>query len=235
MNLWAVTKMAVNSDFKKPLNEKLDDFIFTPQWLFTASATWTPPVKGRYRIICIGAGGDGNGTINPPKPGGAGGVVIGVYTLGLISYNITAGTGNSSFGSLVTAEAGSRGAAQDATPAGGSGGTVYQASGANVGIYLAGGSMSAGGDSYYVSGTGPAAGGGGGFGGGGGASSARGKIRGGSGVLGGNGGSGSAAYNGIGIGGLGGGNAVVDTTSNLTASGSGGNGAVIVQLIEEVY
>lgn len=30
-----------------------------PTWLITTTQTWTVPVTGNYRLICIGKGGDG--------------------------------------------------------------------------------------------------------------------------------------------------------------------------------
>ena len=128
----------INSNMKKPLNEQLRDIKYQPIRIITATGTFKPEKTGLYKVICVGAGGDGNiyksnTTASSLASGGGGGVAI--KTLRLLSttsYNVTVGT-TASF----THENGSLSAI-----AGGSGN-------ANKGEGGTGGTAS-GGDSNYV-------------------------------------------------------------------------------------
>lgn len=130
----------INSNMKVPLNKQLRNIELYRSWLFEASATFTPPVDGVYKVTCIGAGGAGKNS----KGGGAGGVVVGLLKLqSSSSYAITVSK-NSSFSNLITATAGSDGTSSSGGAGGsGSGGTVYngnagESKGGSVGIFIAG-------------------------------------------------------------------------------------------------
>lgn len=122
----------INSNMKKPLNEQMRDLKFQPIRIITATGTFTPEKTGLYKVICVGAGGDGDtykssstsGTARSASGGGGG---VAIKTLRLVSttsYNVTVGT-TASFthesGSL-SATAGSSGDASDGD--GGTGGTA---------------------------------------------------------------------------------------------------------------
>lgn len=87
---------------------------------FTQNGTFTPPLAGKYRITCIGKGGDGGGDdgVNPiyldsmltGSGGGAGGISIREMSLTQNdSYEITVSSGVSSFGNLASATSGNNG------------------------------------------------------------------------------------------------------------------------------
>ena len=65
---WAEVKI-INDNFKIPLNVQIEKIGIVRSWLFETTTTWTPPYSGKYRIFCIGAGGDGEDQFG----GGAGG------------------------------------------------------------------------------------------------------------------------------------------------------------------
>lgn len=120
----------INNNMKKPLNEQMRDVKFQPIRIVTSTGTFKPEKTGLYKVICVGAGGDGNNyrssdSAHALASGGGGGVAI--KTLRLLSttsYNVTVGT-TASFthesGSL-TATAGSTGTPRDVI--GGTGGTA---------------------------------------------------------------------------------------------------------------
>ena len=121
----------INNNMKKPLNEQMRDMKFQPIRIITATGTFKPEKTGLYKVICVGAGGNGEkygssgANVHYIASGGGGGVAI--KTLRLLSttsYNITVGT-TASFthgsGSL-TAVAGSDGDAAGEKP--GKGGTA---------------------------------------------------------------------------------------------------------------
>ena len=100
----------INSNMKKTLNEQLREHSFTILKVITETGTYTPEKTGLYRIICVGAGGNGvNNTSTSTYlsiGGGGGGVAIKDMVLSsTTSYNVTVST-TASFGSLLTAEAG---------------------------------------------------------------------------------------------------------------------------------
>ena len=121
----------INSNMKKPLNEQLRDFEFQPVRIITTTGTYTPEKNGTYRVICVGAGGNGasyaNGTNNRAASGGGGGVAI--KTLKLLkssTYNVTIGT-TASFSydsNSLTATAGSNADAGGGSAIVGKGGTA---------------------------------------------------------------------------------------------------------------
>ena len=121
----------INNNMKKPLNEQLRDLKFQPVKIITATGTYTPEKTGIYRVICIGAGGDGainTGSIyGRAGSGGAGGVAI--KTLKLLStgsYNVTVSTTASfSYGNdSITATAGTKASATSSAATAGVGGTA---------------------------------------------------------------------------------------------------------------
>lgn len=122
----------INSNMKKPLNEQLRDLKFQPIKIITATGTYTPEKTGTYRVICVGAGGNGASTCTSAayytsSSGGGGGVSI--KTLKLLSsssYNVTVGTTASfSYGSnSITATAGGNASSGTGSATGGTGGTA---------------------------------------------------------------------------------------------------------------
>ena len=100
----------VNNKIKKPINKLLFEKKYFPIRVITTTGTYTPEKTGLYRVICVGAGGDGfyrtynNNFTN--CGGGGGGVAIKDMTLtSTTSYNATIST-TASFGSTLTATAG---------------------------------------------------------------------------------------------------------------------------------
>lgn len=88
---WPEIKKAVNSNFNKPLNEKLIEFSFPQIYVFSNSTTFTPPKNGLYKIICIGAG---NSPSQDTVSGAAGGVAIKTQELSSASsYSISIANG----------------------------------------------------------------------------------------------------------------------------------------------
>ena len=84
----------INNNMKKALNEQLRDLKFQEIKIITSSGTYTPTKTGLYKVICVGAGGDGY--INKVTDtsdvfsGGGGGVSISTLTLSSsISYTVT--------------------------------------------------------------------------------------------------------------------------------------------------
>ena len=49
----------LNNNFKKPLNEQMRDMQYKPLRIITSTTTYKPEKTGLYKIICVGAGGDG--------------------------------------------------------------------------------------------------------------------------------------------------------------------------------
>ncbi|MGI5894277.1 MAG: hypothetical protein ACOX6P_06735 [Candidatus Merdivicinus sp.] len=83
--------------------------------IFVSNTTWTVPVTAKYRITCIGKGGNG-GNSQGGGPYAGGGGASGGWCRSLMSltkgeqYSITCDTAQSSFGSMLTATAGQDGA-----------------------------------------------------------------------------------------------------------------------------
>lgn len=117
----------INSNMKKPLNEHLRDMKFQSVRIITATGTFTPEKTGLYKVICVGAGGDGDTTSNYVAAGGGGGVAI--KTLRLLStksYNVTVSS-TASFthdNGSITATAGADGNTSALSSDGGAGGTA---------------------------------------------------------------------------------------------------------------
>lgn len=89
---WTEIKKTINSNFNKPLNEKLIDFSFPQIYVFENSTTFVPPKNGLYKIICVGAGYE---DATSGRVGGAGGVAIKTMQLSTAqSYPITINTTN---------------------------------------------------------------------------------------------------------------------------------------------
>ena len=234
--------LLVNNNFKKPLNEQIMDYSLIPARLFTTTGTFTPSVTGLYRIICIGAGGNGGNAITGgsgnKKGGGAGGVVIGIKRLTQNTvYNVTIGN-NASFGNLMTATAGGDASIVNSAAVPGTGGSgsgddcqIYDGNdgtndGGDVGVFSLG-MIGIGGAGFASTGQG---GGGGGFGGGGGGryfyTGSGTTPKGGNGGIGFGGGRGADLETANTLGGGG-----IDTTYNY---GYGGSAAVFVEFISEV-
>lgn len=121
----------INSNMKKPLNEQMRDIKFQPIRIVTATGTYTPEKNGIYKVICVGAGGNGASTCTSSyytsSSGGGGGVSI--KTLKLLTsstYNVTVGTTASfSYGSdSITATAGGNASSGTGSATGGKGGTA---------------------------------------------------------------------------------------------------------------
>lgn len=148
--MWAELKKIVNSNIKVPLNEQLHNFFFTPTTIITTTGTWICPKSGKYRVICVGAGGNGS-DYSYGRTGGAGGVAIKNINMVMgTEYNITVGT-TASFSSILTATAGQDAWSGSAGGGTGSGGdynytgqsgktqTSYSVlNGSSVGVFLSG-------------------------------------------------------------------------------------------------
>ena len=117
----------INSNMKKPLNEQIREARFLPLRIITATGTFTPEKTGLYKVICVGAGGNGYCNMSYNASGGGGGGVA-IKTLRLVagtSYAVTVSS-SASFaysGTAITATAGGAGGSSTAGTGGtGSGG-----------------------------------------------------------------------------------------------------------------
>lgn len=114
----------INSNMKKPLNEQLRDMKYQPIRIITATGTFTPEKTGLYKVICVGAGGKGDGGSSDGVSGGAGGVAIKTLRLlSTVSYDVTVST-TASFAydsTAITATSGTKGTSSNG---GGAGGTA---------------------------------------------------------------------------------------------------------------
>lgn len=119
----------INKNMKRALNEQLRDLKFQEIKIITSSGTYTPTKTGLYKVICVGAGGDGKYATTAGRYGGSGGGGGGVAisTLNLSSsgsYTVTVSSTASFVYSdeiTLTATAGGMG---DGYSYGGSGGTA---------------------------------------------------------------------------------------------------------------
>lgn len=112
----------INKNMKRSLDEQMRDLKFQPIRIITQSTTYTPEKTGLYKVICIGAGGDGyfnDSSNNYSAAGGAsGGVAIKTIKLTkATSYNVTVST-TASFSNELTATSGG------SSSSGGTGGTA---------------------------------------------------------------------------------------------------------------
>lgn len=113
--------MLVNDNFNKPLNVQMRELSYVGAYLFENSTTFTPDNSGWYKIIVVGAGGDGDvdyGTANNyyGASGGSGGVAI--KTMHLLkeqSYQVEVSNSQSSFDGTIVATAGTDGYASVST------------------------------------------------------------------------------------------------------------------------
>jgi len=184
--------------------------------VFTSNGTYTAPSGLKYAIVeCMGAGGAGGSSTGGVVNGGGGGGGAGGYAKKVLSattigasQSVTVGaTGNTSFGALITANAGTAAAAFNSTyTTGGAGGTatggdfnVTGGKGENAYVLSAGNVKSGTGGTSIFGGAGP-------------------------GLHQTSGGSNGQAANGYGAGGGGAANFAGATTTG----GAGGNGIVIV-------
>lgn len=203
---WAEVKI-INDNFKVPLNTQIEKIGIVRSWLFETTTTWTPPYSGKYRIFCIGAGGDGEHRYG----GGAGGAgMLDTVLSSTTSYNITVGS-TASFGNLISATSGGDG---DDNNGNGAAGTVSGTGVVDLGSSAGsrtGGSING---SFCLGGTWLNSTGGKGESGG---------YSGGNGLFGGEGGDGSPDNNGTGKKpGRGGGEGGVPLTSAYSSGGGGG-------------
>ncbi|PWL41419.1 MAG: hypothetical protein DBY45_10420 [Clostridiales bacterium] len=115
---------------------------------FTENGTFVAPMTGKYRVTCIGKGGDGDnahyssGYALNGAGGGAGGAASGIFSIPKgNSYTVTVDNAVSSFGIVMTASAGQKGQFNanqggiTATIAGGSSGTISLNMGENPVAY----------------------------------------------------------------------------------------------------
>lgn len=122
---WAET-MKINNNVKKTLNEQMREARFLPLRIITATGTFTPEKTGIYKVICVGAGGDGEATTNAGVAAGGGGGVA-IKTLRLLStttYNVTVSSSTASFAYDSTALTATSGDDGDSSDGGGAGGTA---------------------------------------------------------------------------------------------------------------
>ena len=104
---------------------------------YTQNGTFVAPMTGKYRVTCIAKGGDGDnahyssGYALNGAGGGAGGAASGIFSISKgHSYTVTVDNGVSSFGIVMTASAGQKGqfnanqGGTTATIAGGAAGTI---------------------------------------------------------------------------------------------------------------
>lgn len=136
----------INDNMKNPLNKQMRESRFLPFEIITSSTTYTPVKTGIYKILCVGAGG--NGVFNAPvgsASGGGGGLAIkDIRLVKNTSYTISVES-NASFAydssTTITASAGGNGT----NSAGGAGGTAsggdYNYTGTN-GEYKSSGNVS---------------------------------------------------------------------------------------------
>lgn len=124
---WSET-YKINNNPKRSINEQLRDMKFLPIKIVTQSTSYVPNKTGLYKVICVGAGGNGGHTqlsdVVGAGSGGGGGVAIKTLKLSKgVSYSITVGT-TASFAytanTIITATAGGGGTYSS----GGSGGTA---------------------------------------------------------------------------------------------------------------
>jgi hypothetical protein len=119
------------------MSTQMRDSRFLPMKIITSTGTYTPEKTGTYKVICVGAGGDGSTNSSSYQASGGGGGVA-IKTLRLLSttaYNVTVSTTASfAYGNTaITATSGGTGSARNAV--GGTGGTAsggdYNYSGEN--------------------------------------------------------------------------------------------------------
>lgn len=91
----------INNNMKRSINEQLRDLKFQEIKIITSSGTYTPLKTGLYKVICVGAGGNGGYNNTPTErgggAGGGGGVAISTLSLSSsVSYTVTV-NGTASF------------------------------------------------------------------------------------------------------------------------------------------
>lgn len=108
----------INKNMKRALNEQIQDLQYQEMKIITANGTYKPEKTGLYKVICVGAGGDGYlwtklSSQLTISSGGGGGVAIKTLHLSAnTNYTVTVGT-TASFvydtNTILTATAGSNG------------------------------------------------------------------------------------------------------------------------------
>lgn len=117
----------INNNMKRSINEQLRDLKFQEIKIITSSGTYTPLKTGLYKVICVGAGGNGGYSKTPTAKGGGagGGGGVAISTLSLsssVSYTVTVnGAASFVYNDNITLKANAGG---DGTTVGGSGGTA---------------------------------------------------------------------------------------------------------------
>lgn len=136
------------------VKSRLEEMKFQPMRVITSTTTFTPEKTGKYKVICVGKGGNGSSYASTTSVGGgAGGVSIKTLELSsATSYSITISTTGASFSNILSAVGGSN---ADGTTIG-TGGTasggdynytggngsktnssaIISANGGSVGVYL---------------------------------------------------------------------------------------------------
>lgn len=108
------------------VNNMVKDSRFLPMRVITTTGTYTPEKTGTYKVICVGAGGDGGyGATSSPGGGGGGGGGVAIKDIRLVrgtNYNVTVST-TASFAAGTTTISATRGGSGTYS-SGGSGGTA---------------------------------------------------------------------------------------------------------------
>lgn len=124
--------MVVNSNFDKPLNEQARELAYAGSYLFVTSKSFTPDKTGWYKVIVVGAGGEGEshyreGSTSRICTGGSGGVAISTVNLkSTETYSVEVAGTQSSFNGQIIATSGTSGTASSSSSSSseGSGGTA---------------------------------------------------------------------------------------------------------------
>ena len=112
------------SNSESSLHSHIREMRYQPLRVITTTGTFKPEKTGLYKVICVGQGGNGRNL--SPFRGGGGGGGLAVKTLTLSSattYNVTIGE-LTSFGNILTAEAGTMPLLSGSTQVPGYGGTA---------------------------------------------------------------------------------------------------------------
>lgn len=77
----------INSNMKRSLNKQLNDLKFQEIKIITSSGTYTPAKTGLYKVICVGAGGNGSyrAELSSSTVGAGGGGGVAISNLSLFS------------------------------------------------------------------------------------------------------------------------------------------------------
>lgn len=138
----------INKNMKRALNEQLRDLKFQPIRIITTTTTYTPEKTGLYKVICVGAGGNGgySNSVGSVGAGSGGGGGVAIKTIKLdsdTSYSVTvSATASFAYNSeAITATAGGYGLSNVAGAGGTASGGDYNytgESGSNTGTISTG-------------------------------------------------------------------------------------------------